>query len=76
MRAIFTFGIVLVLVGCSTPKPEVQTRIVEIPSSKPYRYITFSDKDDPDTIRQVKRHNRAHQEVINTEKAAKAAKSN
>jgi len=60
----------LVMTGCGTKPPEVQTRVVEIPSSKPYRYITFSERDDPKTIRQVKSHNRAHQAVIDAEKAA------
>ena len=59
----------LFMTGCTTKPPEVQTRIVEVPSSKPYRYITFSEKDDPATIRQVKSHNRAHQAVIDAEKS-------
>ncbi len=60
----------VLLSACSTPAPIVQTRLVEVPSSKPYRFITFSDKDDPGTIREIKRHNRAHQAVIDSEKKA------
>jgi uncharacterized lipoprotein YajG len=61
----------LVLAGCSTT-PQTVTKIVEVPSSAPYRFITFSGKDDPKTIREIKRHNRAHQAVIEAEKKAKS----
>lgn len=70
IAAIITLG--LLAAGCSKTSPETQTRLVEVPSSKPYRYITFDSSDSPDTIRQVKRHNRAHQEVIRAEQTAKA----
>lgn len=74
MRALFAFCILLPLAACTQSPPDVQTRIVEIPSSKPYRFITFSSSDDPRTVREIKRHNRAHQEVINAEKTARPAK--
>jgi hypothetical protein len=61
----------LALSGCSTTPQEVQTRVVEVPSSKPYRFITYTDKTDENTARQIRRHNRAHQAVINTETKAK-----
>lgn len=60
------------LAGCNPTPPDVQTRIIEIPSSRPYRFITYTDKTDEATAKQIRRHNRSHQEVINTEKAAKA----
>jgi hypothetical protein len=69
MRPICIFCILLSLAACNPAPPDMQTRIVEVPSSKPYRFITFGDGDDPQTIREIKRHNRAHQEVINAEKA-------
>jgi hypothetical protein len=62
----------LFMAGCSPTPPEVQTRLVEIPSSKPYRYIHYSDKTDEATARQIRRHNRAHSQVINAEKEAQA----
>lgn len=68
MRAALVIIGALSLAGCSTPAPVVQTKLVEVPSSKPYRYITFSEGDDPDTILQIKRHNRAHSAVISAEK--------
>jgi hypothetical protein len=60
-----------VLGGCSTGSPAVQTRVVEVPSSKPYRYITWSPADTAETKKQVRAHNRAHQEVVKAEKQAK-----
>ncbi len=71
MRAIFIFGIVLGLAACNPTPPDVQTRIVEVPSSKPYRFITFGDGDDPKTIREIQSHNRRHQAVIDAEKKLK-----
>lgn len=68
MKAALVIIGALALSGCSTPTPVVQTRLVEVPSSKPYRFITFSENDDPESIRQIKRHNRAHQAVIASEK--------
>jgi len=64
----------LALAGCNTTPPEVQERLISVPSSAPYRYITFSQNDDPDTIRQIKRHNRSHSAVIAAERKAKAEK--
>lgn len=55
------------LVGCTTPEPP---RVIEIPSSKPYRFIQWSKDDTPETVQQVKRHNRTHQAVKNAEKKA------
>lgn len=58
----------LILGGCSVPIAQPVTTIVEVPSSKPYRFITWSTDDSPETKRQVRAHNRAHQAVINAEK--------
>jgi hypothetical protein len=62
----------LALGGCNPVPPEVQTRLVEVPSSKPYRFITYTDRTDETTARQIRRHNRAHQAVINAEKQAQS----
>ena len=59
--------------GCSSPPPvpQMETRIVEVITAKPYRFITFSTADDPETIRQIKRHNRAHAAVMEAEASSK-----
>ncbi len=58
----------LILAGCATQPPLVQTKVVEVPSSKPYRFITYSLDDTAETRRAIRAHNRAHQAVINAEK--------
>ena len=68
MKLTIALSIALALAGCAQTPPAETVSVVKIPSSAPYRYITFSKKDDPDTIRQIKRHNRAHQAVIDAEK--------
>ena len=78
MKAIAYFAAISLLAiactACTQTPPEVQTRIVEVPSSKPYRYIRFSSSDDPKTISEIKRHNRAHSAVIAAEKKARQGK--
>lgn len=59
----------MLLGACSASGPEVQTRVVQIPSSKPYKFIRWSREDTPETIAQARRHNSAHQAVINAENA-------
>ena len=75
-RWLLLIGVIVLIAwglgGCSPTPPEVQTRIVEVPSSAPYRFITWSPKDEPETQRQVRAHNRRHQAVINAEREAKA----
>lgn len=71
MKLSIAFTIALALAGCSTSDPLVQTRVVEVPSSKPYRFITYSLADSPETRQQVRQHNRTHQAVIDAERAAK-----
>lgn len=61
----------MLLAACSTSSPMVQTKVVEVPSSKPYRFIRWSQDDTPETIAAVARHNRAHQAVIDAEKKAR-----
>jgi hypothetical protein len=62
----------LALAGCSTtPATVVQTRVVEVVSSKPYRFITWTPADSAESKRQIRAHNRAHQAVIDAEKKAK-----
>ena len=53
--------------GCDPTPPDVQTRIVEVPSSKPYRFIEWSMEDRPELRRAIRAHNRAHQTVIDVE---------
>ena len=69
IHALTLFFTALALSGCAQPPIET-VRIVEIPSSKPYKFLTFSSKDDPQTIRGIRAHNRAHQAVLNAEKRA------
>lgn len=72
MRAISILSIVLVLGACTPTSPQVQTRVVPVPSSKPYRYI----KPHPDdaltekTLAQIERHNNVHWQVKQAEKKA------
>jgi hypothetical protein len=61
----------LTLAGCQTTPPEVQTRIVEVPSSKPYSFIHYTDKTDEATAKKIRRHNRRHAAVIAAEQKAK-----
>lgn len=73
MKARYLFaawGICLGLTGCAT-RPVKEVQLVEVVSAKPYRFITFTDKDDPGTIREIKRHNRTHQAVVEAETARK-----
>jgi len=61
-------SIIFALAGCAQQPSAETARYIEIPSAKPYRYLTFSKADTPQTIREIKAHNRAHQAVINAEK--------
>jgi hypothetical protein len=65
----------LALSGCSLSSPQVQTRVIAVPSSKPYRYIKphpTEDKLSADTIAQISRHNTTH--ALVKKKEAEAAK--
>jgi hypothetical protein len=68
MKTLALILVVLSLAGCTTASQTV-TRIVEVPSSKPYRFIKWSTRDSPETKRDIRAHNRAHQAVIDSEKA-------
>ena len=75
MRAIFILAIMLVSSGCNPTPPQVQTRVISVPSSKPYRYIKphpTEDKLSADTIAQISRHNTTH--ALVKKKEAEAAK--
>ena len=65
--------IALVLGGCAQQTPRIETRVLPVPSSKPYRYIKISPKDDltPKTLSQISRHNSTHWKVKQAEKKAK-----
>jgi hypothetical protein len=70
MKLSIAFSIALALAGCAT-QPDTLTRVVDVPSSKPYKFIQWSVADTEETRRAVRAHNRAHQAVIDAEKAAK-----
>ena len=70
MKLTVAIMIGLALAGCDPTPPEVQTRIVEVPSAKPYSFLTWSLADTKDTRAAIRRHNRAHQAVIDAEKKA------
>ena len=60
--------------GCNTTSPQVQERVIAVPSSKPYRYIKPSpteDKLSADLVAQIERHNITHWKVKQAEKKAK-----
>lgn len=61
----------LLMTGCTAKPPEVQTRFVEVPSSKPYRYITYTPETPESVAKQIRRHNRSHTAVIEAEKKTK-----
>lgn len=61
----------LLMTGCTAKPPEVQTRLVEVPSSKPYRYITYTPETPESVAKQIRRHNRSHTAVIEAEKKTK-----
>ena len=66
MLAIITLAVALA--GCAQEPAKFETRMVEVVSSKPYRFIQWSVDDTAETKRQVKGHNRAHQAVLDAEK--------
>ncbi len=69
MKTTAILALVAILAGCASPKsPAFETKLVEVPSAKPYRFITYSLNDTAETRRQVRAHNRAHQAVLNAEK--------
>lgn len=72
--AVLLVLVLLALVGCNKTPPEVQTRLVEVPSSKPYKFITYTDTTPEQVAKQIRRHNRAHQEVLNAEKETKVTR--
>jgi hypothetical protein len=55
-----------------TSSPQVQTRVVPVPSSKPYRYIKPHPADalTENTMAQIERHNNVHWKVKEAEKKA------
>lgn len=71
MRITVAILIGLALAGCNPTPPEVQTRIVEVVSPKPYKFITWTPADTPESKRQIRAHNRAHQAVIDAEAKAR-----
>lgn len=61
------------LTGCNTTPPQVQERIIAVPSSKPYRYIKphpTEDKLTENLVAQIERHNNTHWKVKEAEKKA------
>jgi hypothetical protein len=73
MRAIFILSIVLAVSGCSLSSPKPETKVIAVPSSKPYRYIKphpTEDKLTENTLAQIERHNNVHWQVKEAEKKA------
>ncbi|HLU04705.1 MAG TPA: hypothetical protein VKZ94_18205 [Advenella sp.] len=72
LRAGAIFCAVLALVGCNSTSPQVQTRVVAVPSSRPYQYIKPHKEDvlTKGTLDQISRHNQVHWKVKEAEKAA------
>jgi hypothetical protein len=64
----------LALSGCTSTPPQVQTRVVAVPSAKPYRYIKPHREDvlTEKTLSQIERHNNTH--ALVKKKEAEAAK--
>jgi hypothetical protein len=60
----------LLLAACGDPAPPI-VEVVSVPSSRPYRYIKYSTKDTPNTIRQVRDHNYRHSLVKKAEDEAR-----
>ncbi len=62
---------IVFLTGCTPTPPEVQTRLVEVVSAKPYRFITYTS-DTPETVaKQIRRHNKTLSAVIEAERKTK-----
>lgn len=63
----------LALAGCNTTSPQVETRVVAVPSSRPYRYIKphpVEDKLSENLLAQISRHNQVHWKVKEAERRA------
>lgn len=59
--------------GCSLSSPKPETRVIAVPSSKPYRYIKphpTQDKLSDNLLAQIERHNNVHWQVKQAEKKA------
>lgn len=70
MKILAVIALALAAAGCAQQQAtRFETRTVEIVSAKPYRFITYSIEDTAETRRQVRAHNRAHQAVLDAEKA-------
>lgn len=70
MKLSVAIMIALALAGCSTQQPQTVTRIVEIPSSKPYKFLKWSTQCPAPVNQGIRAHNRAHQAVIDAEAKA------
>jgi hypothetical protein len=68
MRFFLAISIAFALTGCATQPP--QSIPVPVLSSKPYKFLTWSVDDTPETKAGIRAHNRAHQAVLNAEKRA------
>jgi outer membrane PBP1 activator LpoA protein len=71
MRAAIIMLAALALAGCQTTPPEVQTRVISVPSSAPYDFIHYTDQTDEATAKKIRKHNRSHAAVIAAEQKAK-----
>lgn len=75
--AFFSIFCAFALSGC-TSSPLTETKVVSVVSSKPYRFIKYTNQCDAPTIRRIKTHNYTHALVKRKEKEAeeKAKKDN
>ncbi|HEU4345786.1 MAG TPA: hypothetical protein VFU31_29910 [Candidatus Binatia bacterium] len=75
IKALCGTSMALYLAGCSLGSPKPETRVIAVPSSKPYRYIKphpTEDKLSADTLAQISRHNTTH--ALVKKKEAEAVK--
>jgi len=72
MRLIPCAFLALILTACQSDPVPPEIRLRSVVSSAPYKYITWSPDDTPETQKQVRAHNRAHSRVIAAEKKARA----
>lgn len=73
MAKIALISAMLATTGCSLSSPKPETRVIAVPSAKPYRYIKphpTEDKLTENTLAQIERHNNVHWQVKEAEKKA------
>lgn len=69
MRTAILIAVALAFAGCAS-SPQPTSRVIEVPSPKPYRFLKWSLSDTAKTRAAIRAHNRTHQAVINATKKA------